>query len=206
MGKRYLPSSALPDFFKSDLRIGEKQAHPLPALLDEFADRVAFFSYLSAYDLVASTASLPIQRLELERLGFETASLAEAQRAELYRVRLAIVEVRGTLPSIQRLARVYFGAVRVRVGRGLGPRGTGTVSQFRLGDEQASRTIWVRLADPATGETKQEFLRNANRLVPVPYRVEVVDPKKVQAPEERADLGQPRSWQNRRLACPTFPR
>lgn len=206
MADAYVPSRALPDFFKSDLRIGEKHAHPMPAFLDEVAERLALASYLATYDLAGATASPPTQRLELERLGFEAHALSDTQRAELYRVRHAIIRARGTLSAIRELAQVYFATARVRVGTSLGCRPMGTASQFRLGDAQAARKIWVRLSEPVSEGVKAEFRRNAARLVPVPYRVETVDPQQFEIPEERLCLGKPRSWENRRLACPTFPR
>lgn len=206
MGKTYVPSRALPDFFKSDLRLGEKHAHPMPGFLDETAERVALAAYLALFDLAGSTASPQTQRLELERLGFETESLSESRRGALYRVRHAIVATRGTLSSIRTLAEVFFDGARVRVGSSPSRRPIGTASSFRLGDREAARNIWVRLGQTVTEEAKAEFARSANRLVPVPYRVTVVDPKRIEVPSERACLGRPRAWDNRRLACPTFPR
>lgn len=202
-----LPSHALPDYLKAELRVGEPDAFPLTRALDSFCERLSEVVALAAFDLSAATSSVEFRRRELARLGILTHSLDTMEVDRVYETRASLFETRGTLATAELLASIYFPGSTARLGLPFDRSRMGTGAQVRLCDlSDVSTTVFVRAALDAPDQRCREYLENVAVLLPRPFRAVVALPKRPKAPAVRWCLSVPRSWEKRRVSCLILPR
>ncbi|MBY0371270.1 hypothetical protein K2X33_11325 [bacterium] len=202
MSKAWLPSAHLPDYLKSELQVGEAGMLPLLAALDEVVARYAQAKFSRLLDLHSPTRSLAEQRMHLNRAGLKAEQLNAAETSCLYDALGQMLQDRGSLSALTRLAQLYFPGAVCALGRPLEAGRLGRSHRVRLGDlGDRRRTVFVRTVADASAERVAEFQANAQVFLPEPYRTVVAFPKKEQAVSARLDLSTGRSWEKRRVEC-----
>ncbi len=205
--REYLLSKRLPDYFKSEARIGKEGGLPLVSVLDDLCESLAAAACLKAFDLSSNTASLERQRRALELRGLKTATLSSQEVSDLDALSSHILATKGTLRSIRLLARVYLPGARIRTGRPYRKTVVGKRRQIALVDRlDRQARVFVRLSRRFDFGRIEEFSDNALRLLPRPFQLVVGEPKFARKPICRIATDRPTSWEGRKLPCHTSPK
>jgi hypothetical protein len=205
--QRMVPSQALPDFLKSELRVGEAGQWPLLSALDEGIAQIGMAAFARVFDLAGATASHSRRETQLRALGWEVDALSDAQRAALYTLRYRLLESRGTLCAVDILAEIYFPGAQVALGRPFAPSRLGASSKVTLVDRSDRRhVVFVRTVNTHSQTLCAEFTRNAATLLPKPFEAVVAFPKGAPEQAQRWSLTAAQSVDQRRVPCLILPR
>jgi len=170
------PSAYLPDYLRQDLKIGEPDAHPLAAALDEVFTKWFLLAQKSAHSLVPQAWSEERCEEALEYHGFQTKFLTPEMRRLLFRALPRLFALKGEVASIESLASFYFGLVQVQRGRHEQAQGLAERTQLPLRATDLGardRLLIVRIPREASREEIAEFIANAKRLLPDTFEVTV---------------------------------
>lgn len=198
-----VPSSHYPDYLRQDLRVGEPDAHPLAAALDEVFAKWFLLAQKSAHGLLPRAWSDENCDLALEHHGFVTASLAPSVRREFFRALPELFAMKGDVRGIELLASYYFLGARVQRGRTDAVKGLGNGIRLPLRAVDVSardNLIIVRHAGAADAAAIAEFTMNAKRLLPDHFDLLVAtEPVAPSAERKEMQIGKGIRLERRRL-------
>ncbi len=190
LGDALRPSREIPDYLKTDLRVGESNQWGVVTVMDKLCEHFALRVFQSAFDLQSDTSCLTNQKKTLSALGWFHSTLADSQIRALFHARDTILFLRGTLAGVEQLAQIYFPGSRARFGRPYPKSRFGLGSVVRLAKRRdRHETIFIRTEEVFSESIVAEFIQNARTLLPLGVEIVVAAPRRHLPPLAPQRLG-----------------